>query len=594
MACETCQTAEKEELEHIIAQCGDAPESALALLQAVQSRWRYLPPSALQYLCEKTKLSPAQVYGVATFYPHFRLRPAGEHTIRVCHGTACHVAGAEQVSETLRRKLHITDAHEDTSPDAKFTVERVACLGCCTMAPVMLIDETPYGRLDTAKTADALEHFIKEGGGKNNNREVTADLVQQPIAEIRIGLNSCCLASGGREVWNALRDAADAAGVPYSIKPVGCTGICHRAPIIEFIRPGQATTVLYGGSNPRNAIQMIRRELPARGLRRKLVRVLDRAAEFLANRGSEPDIKQNVLRSGTTTVSPFLDSQCRIVTENGGELDPLNIDDYITSGGYSALKKCVTGLSPEEVIKQVQESGLRGRGGAGFPSGIKWNIVRTAHGEKKYAICNGDEGDPGAFMDRMLLESFPHRILEGLIIAAYAAGADEAIFYVRTEYALALRRIRAAIAQAEERGFIGNNISGSNFSLKVRVSEGAGAFVCGEESALIASIEGQRGMPRFRPPYPAQKGLHDCPTLVNNVETLGNVPWILRNGAAAFAAVGTDRSKGTKVFALAGKVQRGGLIEVPMGTPLDKVVNEIGGGIKKGRKFKAVQLGGPS
>jgi NADH-quinone oxidoreductase subunit F len=283
--------------------------------------------------------------------------------------------------------------------------------------------------------------------------------------------------------------------------------------------------------------------------------------------------------------STYLGKQKRIVLENCGEIDPLNIDDYLTRAGYQALAKC-RDLAPEAVIEAIANSGLRGRGGAGFPTGTKWKLARANADPVKYVICNGDEGDPGAFMDRLVLESDPHRVLEGLAIAAYAVGATQGYFYIRAEYPLAVRHTRIAIQQATVRGLLG--------ALRLEVREGAGAFVCGEETALIQSLEGKRGMPKLRPPYPVDRGFRGKPTIINNVETLACVPWILRHGAAAFAAFGTGNSRGTKVFALAGKINRGGLIEVPMGITIREVVEQIGGGIKHGREFKAVQLGGPS
>jgi NADH-quinone oxidoreductase subunit F len=292
----------------------------------------------------------------------------------------------------------------------------------------------------------------------------------------------------------------------------------------------------------------------------------------------------------------FLAKQKRIVLENCGTIDPLNIDDYVARDGYRGLSSCLAAqpIPPDQVIAAISDSGLRGRGGAGFPTGRKWALARAQADQVKYVVCNGDEGDPGAFMDRLVLESDPHRVLEGLAIAAYSIGAAEGYLYIRAEYPLAVRHTRAAIRQAEQRGFLGRNILGSPFSLRLEVREGAGAFVCGEETALIQSLEGKRGMPRLRPPYPVERGFRGHPTVINNVETLACVPWIIRHGARAFAAFGTEKSRGTKVFALAGKVNRGGLIEVPMGITIREVVENIGGGIRNGRPFKAVQLGGPS
>jgi NADH-quinone oxidoreductase subunit F len=375
--------------------------------------------------------------------------------------------------------------------------------------------------------------------------------MKKPALEFRIGLGSCGVASGGEPVRAALQQAAGARAI---VKTVGCNGMCHREPLVEVLEPG-GRTALYGNVTPETAHQIVRHHLRPRWHK----------APPCAS-GRKP-------------------GGVRIVLENCGEIDPLNIDDYLARDGYQALAKCRV-LAPGEVISAITNSGLRGRGGAGFPTGIKWKLAAASADPVKYVICNGDEGDPGAFMDRLVLESDPHRVLEGLAIAAHAVGAIQGYFYIRAEYPLAVRHTRAAIVQASERGLLG--------ALHLEVREGAGAFVCGEETALIQSLEGKRGMPKLRPPYPVERGFRGKPTIINNVETLACVPWILRHGAEAFAAFGTTTSRGTKVFALAGKINRGGLIEVPMGITIREVVEEIGGGIKQGREFKAVQLGGPS
>jgi NADH-quinone oxidoreductase subunit F len=320
----------------------------------------------------------------------------------------------------------------------------------------------------------------------------------------------------------------------------------------------------------------------------------------------EAPIERQITRYSMSRRDPgvraFLDHQVHIATEHFGRLDPLDLEEYLAHDGFAALRRCLglkgangAGvLTPAQLIAAIEKSGLRGRGGAGFPTGQKWRVVSQQPGEVKYVICNGDEGDPGAFMDRMILESFPFRVIEGLAIAAAAIGAHEGILYIRHEYPLAVLRVREAIRQLEERGWLGEKLLGADFPMQLSVVEGAGAFVCGEETALIASVEGRRGMPRLRPPFPAESGLWGKPTLINNVETLAQVPWIVRNGADKFAAIGTAKSKGTKVFALAGKIRRGGLIEVPMGTTIREIIENIGGGAAEGRRFKAVQIGGPS
>ena len=290
----------------------------------------------------------------------------------------------------------------------------------------------------------------------------------------------------------------------------------------------------------------------------------------------------------------FYNMQQRIILRNCGRLNPERIDDYLATGGYESLKKCLKEMTPEQVIDEIKRSGLRGRGGAGFPTGMKWEFCRKAAGEPKYMICNADEGDPGAFMDRSTMEGDPHTVLEGMTIAAYAMGASEGYIYIRAEYPLAVKRVRLAIKQSEERGFLGDNILDTDFSLHMHVKEGAGAFVCGEETALMASIEGKRGMPRSRPPFPATSGLWGKPSNINNVKSLATVPVIIAKGADWYASTGTEKSNGTCVFALTGKIANSGLIEVPMGIPLRKIIYEIGGGIPGGKKFKAVQTGGPS
>ncbi len=408
--------------------------------------------------------------------------------------------------------------------------------------------------------------------------------------EIRVGVGSCGIASGAESVRAALEEAARRAGADGLIKAVGCNGMCHREPLVEVIDEGGA--VLYGEVSSETASQIVRRHVaPKNWLLRARWKLGTLAEDYSKNGGPKSEDRIVDIKSGPA--ANYLGKQERIVLENCGTIDPLRIEEYRARGGYESLERCLKELSPEEVISVIADSGLRGRGGAGFPTARKWAIAKKQP-KPKYVICNGDEGDPGAFMDRLVLEADPHRVLEGLTIAGYATGAQEGFLYIRAEYPLAVRSIREAIRRAEEHGLLGRQIFGTDFDFRLEVREGAGAFVCGEETALIASLEGKRGTPHLRPPYPAEKGLHGRPTTVNNVETLAAIPWILRHGADAFAAFGTETSKGTKVFALAGKVKHGGLIEVPMGITIREIVEQVGGGIKNDRRFKAVQLGGPS
>jgi bidirectional [NiFe] hydrogenase diaphorase subunit len=372
-----------------------------------------------------------------------------------------------------------------------------------------------------------------------------------------------CLSSQSDQVKTALENEVKQRGLGQTctVKGVGCMGLCSAGPLVSVAPTG----TMYRAVTP------------------------DDAAAIMDSLDSEPPA-----RLDCPTDQPFFKRQVKIVLENAGEIDPDRIDEYIAADGYQALSTVLHEKTPQDVIEEISASGLRGRGGAGFPTGLKWRTVAKGGGARKFVICNGDEGDPGAFMDRAVLESDPHRVLEGMAIAAYAIGAHEGYLYVRAEYPLAIRRLTTAIRQAKQRNVLGEGILGTPFSFNVELRLGAGAFVCGEETALIASIEGGRGNPRPRPPYPAESGLWGCPTLINNVETFSNVAPIIRKGSAWFASIGTEKSKGTKVFAIAGRVENTGLIEVPMGISLREIVFELGGGIPEGRSFKAVQTGGPS
>ena len=382
-----------------------------------------------------------------------------------------------------------------------------------------------------------------------------------------------CLAAGAKELGAAFRDKVAAAGLAEEVEVVqtGCHGLCAMAPVIVI----EPEDIVYGGLSADH---------------------VDEVIELTIRQGEILDQFCYDKQPGMAHMAdiPFYANQSQRVLRNCGRIDPRRIEHAIQRGTYAAAGKALAGMTPEAVIKEVTASGLRGRGGAGFPTGVKWGFCRKYAGQTKYLICNADEGDPGAFMDRALLEGDPHNVLEGMIIGAYAIGCTHGFIYVRAEYPIAVKHIHLAIAQAHEHGLLGDNILGTGFSFDIEVREGAGAFVCGEESALIASLEGERGMPRPRPPFPAERGYRGQPTNINNVETFANVPLIIGDGAAAYAAVGTDGSKGTKLFALAGKVANTGLVEVPMGITIRDVVFTIGGGMADGRAFKAVQMGGPS
>ena len=385
-------------------------------------------------------------------------------------------------------------------------------------------------------------------------------------ARIVVGQGSCGLAAGAGAVYSALEAKLNAEVASLSI--AGCIGICYLEPIVDVYA---ADGTLY-----------------------RCVQVKPEHADTIIEAVAKNDyslLNELVIKEDD---AQFLSKQTRIALRHCGIINPDEIDAYTADDGYKALEKVLKTMTPEQVIEEIKISGLGGRGGAGFPTWFKWNAARQSPGEEKYLICNADEGDPGAFMDRAVIESDPHNLIEGMLIGAYAIGAKEAVVYVRAEYPLAIVRLTNAIKQAEEKGYLGENILGTGFSCKMRIKAGAGAFVCGEETALIESLEGSRGMPRLKPPFPAQAGYWLKPSNINNVETFANITWIINNGGAAFSAMGTENSKGTKVFAVTGKVKRSGLVEIPMGKTLRDVIFGIAGGIRDGHEFKAVQLGGPS
>lgn len=387
--------------------------------------------------------------------------------------------------------------------------------------------------------------------------------------KVVVGQGSCGIATGAKKTSNEFeRITAEKNLTNVVIDKTGCIGTCYLEPIVD----------VYNDEGT----------LEARYVKCTTDKVEEIVNEHLI--GGKPVEKYMIPEEDQA----FLSQQQRIVLRHCGQINPERIEEYIAVGGYEAARKVVTSMTPDDVIEEIKISGLRGRGGAGFPTWFKWNAIKSNKGAQKYMVCNADEGDPGAFMDRSVLEGDPHSVLEGMIIGGFAAGATEGIIYCRAEYPLAIARLEIAMEQAREKGFLGKNLFGTDFNFDIRIKAGAGAFVCGEETALIASLEGERGMPRLKPPFPAAKGYWKLPTNINNVETYANVAWIISNGGEAFAAKGSEKSNGSKVFALAGKIKKGGLVEVPMGMTLREVIYDIGGGIKNDKKFKAVQMGGPS
>ncbi len=578
------------DIDAMVAEIGREAGDLIPLLQAIQNRYHWLPPEALEYLCQITHITPAAVTGVSTFYAQFRHRPVGRHIVKTCVGTACHVTGSGILDEAFRQHLKIPP-HEDTDAEGNFTVETVACLGCCMLAPVVQIDGVIYGHVEAWAVPDLIRDVLAADASSSAETQESGAAAGSS-GEARICLCSSCVAGGCREVYRELKTQVAALALPVAVREVACTGHSFQTPLVEIALQDQSR-FRYGLIKPEDVRALLLRHFsPASWLKRAQARVFQTIENLLADQPAPPPVRFDA--NVRFRADPFSARQIRIVTEHAGELKPGDLDDYLAHDGFKAMAVCLQQKTPEQIIEEISASGLRGRGGAGFPTGQKWAATRASADPVKYIICNGDEGDPGAFMDRMVLESFPYRVLEGMVIAARAIGAAEGVLYIRAEYPLAARRIREAIRACEQRGYLGQDILGTGMSLKLKVVEGAGAFVCGEETALMAAIEGLRGMPRFRPPFPAQSGLRGKPTLINNVETFASVPWIIRHGPASFAAIGSGKSRGAKTFALAGKIVRGGLIEVPMGMSIHQIVHEIGGGIPNGRRFKAALMGGPS
>lgn len=599
MGCENCNSNHElnrqrliQRVDAIIERVGSTRQMTIPLLQALQEEFSYLPSDALNRVYEKTEINRAHLLSVATFYAQFKMVPYGKHIIKVCIGTACHVKGANLVYEAFKRELQLDD-DSITTPDGKYSIEKIACLGCCALAPVVQIDDKIYSYVQPGKVREVLQQHDEYVKTKPKNDEQHNSRGEEYVGEVRLGMENCCQVSGNAEVYKALLKAQEELGVAIKIKPISCVGACNQIPLIDVVdKSGKITR--YPNIRPKEVKEILLHHFPAASPLRRLKNAFLNQVDMFHTDETWDNILWKPEKERTGEINNFLNIQKRISTEGYGIISPLDIDEYISNGGFEALKKALHDDNKNAIIESVLQSGLRGRGGGGFLTGRKWKMVADATSQEKYVICNGDEGDPGAFMDRILLESYPLRVIEGMLIAAYAVGASKGIFYIRAEYPQAVIRVTKALDMCRRKGLLGENILQSGFSFDIEIFKGAGAFVCGEETALIASIEGRRGFPSRRPPYPAEKGLFGQPTLINNVETLSQIAYIVNHGAETYTEVGTPNSRGTKVFALAGKVRHGGLIEVPMGTTIRQIVEDIGGGIEGGEKLKAVQIGGPS
>jgi NADH-quinone oxidoreductase subunit F len=556
--------------------------SLITALQEVNSEFGYLPKDSILRVCETLGVPPARAYHVATFYSAFSLTPKGEHTIKVCTGTACHVRGAPRVTDELSRLLGVQPG--ETTADGKVSLETVGCLGACALGPVVVVNGRYYQAspeqiepllksLDEAPVVDNTE-AVAEGTGDDGPVDVTR------LMETDVGVVVCggtgCQAYGCTTVATALEAELVRHKIRDKVDYVqsGCHGFCDCGPIV-VVRP---ENIFYQNVKPEDVARIVR-ETVIGG------RVLEDLLYKNPADGTAIEREDDI---------PFYSGQQRVVLGDNGRISPREIDHYLERcSGYAALAKALK-MEPDTIVDTITKSGLRGRGGGGFSTGRKWATCRKAKGEPHYVICNADEGDPGAYMDRSLLEGNPHRVIEGMLIGALAIGSHEGYVYVRDEYPQAVSNIIHAIGQAQERGYLGVNILGSGFDFDIKVVRGGGAFVCGESTALMASIEGRVGEPRAKYIHTVDSGLWEKPSNLNNVETWANVPLIIELGADWFASIGTSGSSGTKVFSLVGKVVNTGLVEVPMGITLQRLIYDIGGGIPEGKAFKAVQTGGPS
>ncbi len=591
------QTAQ---IDSIIREHNSDPANLIMILQDIQAEVSYLPSEIIEQVSKQLNIPCSQIYSVSTFYKSFSLKPRGKHKIDVCEGTACHIRGAAVLMSQLSEELGVTPG--GTSEDGEFSLNSVHCVGACAMAPVVVIDGTYHGSVTASdlikevnKCCSADRDCICPAEEEEEKPVAVSETIdsslklqelkdsilqEKPAGErkVLVCAGTGCLAKGSLETAAALGREIDALGLDVKVniilKKVGCQGFCEKGPLVIL----QPENIFYTGVAAADAGDIVNETLVNKT-------IIDK---FLYH---EPGAGQGIEKYDEI---PFFAGQQRIALRNVGTIDPLDIYDYIAHGGYSALFKALLSMTPEQVIEEVEKSGLRGRGGGGFPTGRKWRTTASVESDIRYVICNGDEGDPGAFMDRSIMEGDPHSVIEGMIICAYAVGSSRGYIYVREEYPRALKHLQAAIDQARSAGLLGRGIAGTGFSFDITINRGTGAFICGESTALMQSIEGKVGEPRAKYIRSAERGLYDQPTVLNNVETLVNIPVIIDKGSQWFAATGTPGSAGTKVFSVVGKVKNTGLVEVPMGATLRSVIYELCGGILNDKQFKAVQTGGPS
>ena len=574
-------------------------------LQLAQRLYGYVSPEAMQAISTTLNEPMSNVYGVVTFYSFFSLKPRGRYLVRICLGTACYVLGANEVLDAFRKELGI--AVGETTADKLFTLEAGRCFGACGLAPVIMVNDVVHQRVTVKEVKGILDAYRAEAASQASDATpvsatattqtapaeippitsvaalyaMAADIQKNEAAlkltdkeAVLVCAGGGCIAGGALKIVAALELGLQAHGLAERVRIVqtGCLGPCSGGPVIVMGRD----KTFYQHVTVADVEEIVTAHL----LGGKVVERLT--------------WKEGGVPVPVMTDLNFFKRQTKIVLRNCGIVDPTRLTDYLARDGFQALAKALGSMTPEQVLREVEISALRGRGGAGFPTYLKWTLTRASVSDTKYILCNADEGDPGAYMDRSVLEGDPFSLIEGMAIGAYVIGARQGYIYVRAEYPLAVERLEIALAKARQAGLLGQNIMGTDFCFDLEIRMGSGAFVCGEETALINSIEGKRGEPRPRPPFPVAKGLWQRPSSLNNVETFANIPAIVLQGGQWFASYGIDNNRGTKVFALAGAIVNSGLVEVPIGTTLREVVFSVGGGIPNGKEFKAAQMGGPS
>ena len=528
--------ATTEPIDGVLSRYPEVTGNLISVLQEVQAHFGYLPKDALYYLAQKTGIPITRLYSIATFYHYFSLTPKGRHEIQVCTGTACHVNGSLRLLDELSRKLGIKLG--ETTPDMLFTLNEVHCVGACALSPVVVVGNQTYGPVSSKKIPQILKKYqdgsaeppaeqgAKELPAADSERHTIAAAPASRSISVKICMSLGGVLAGAPDVMKEFQERMAEKGLDATfgkkcVEQVGCMGLCAKNAIIEIRIDGEMT-----------AYQWVKPEMVSRIVDEHIIGGVP-VKEWMV---PGPEYEQ------------FFSKQNKVVLGACGTIDPEDIDAYCAIGGYENAKRVISSFTPEKVIEEIKASGLRGRGGAGFPTGVKWELCRRAPGNTKYLICNADEGDPGAYMDRAVIEGDPHAVIEGMIIGAYAIGASRGYIYIRAEYPLAVQRLRHAIAQARERGYLGTNVLGFGLDFDIQVKIGAGAFVCGEETALIASLKTRCGEPRPRPPFPADKGFGVCQPCINNVETLATIPKIINNGAEWFGAIGTRNQRAPRSF----------------------------------------------